>query len=96
MSVMEATVDPLSPGSRLDADHPENGVLIPRRFTLNKPSISPADTEYFDIFSPPPGEREVISQVDLLSSKETKIAHKSVRTAMAASGWVARTGMVGS
>jgi hypothetical protein len=30
---MEATVDPLSPGSRLDADHPENGVLIPRRFT---------------------------------------------------------------
>jgi hypothetical protein len=29
MSVMEATVDPLSPGSRLDADHPENGVLIP-------------------------------------------------------------------
>ena len=29
MSPMEATVDPLSPGSRLDADHPENGVLIP-------------------------------------------------------------------
>jgi hypothetical protein len=24
---------PLSPGSRLDADHPENGVLIPCRFT---------------------------------------------------------------
>jgi hypothetical protein len=34
MSVMEATVDPLSPGSRLDADHPENGVLIPCRFTV--------------------------------------------------------------
>jgi hypothetical protein len=33
MSAMEATVDPLSPGSRLDADHPENGVLIPCRFT---------------------------------------------------------------
>src|SRR3954454_14357303 len=33
MSIMKATVDPLSPGSRLDADHPENGVLIPRRFT---------------------------------------------------------------
>jgi hypothetical protein len=29
----EATVDPLSRGSRLDADHPENGVLIPCRFT---------------------------------------------------------------
>jgi hypothetical protein len=25
---------PLSPGSRLNADHPENGVLIPRRFTV--------------------------------------------------------------
>src|SRR5580658_6076370 len=30
---MEATVDPLPPGSRLDADHPENGVLIPCLFT---------------------------------------------------------------
>jgi hypothetical protein len=30
---MEATVDPPSRGSRLDADHPLNGVLIPRRFT---------------------------------------------------------------
>jgi hypothetical protein len=58
--------------------------------------MSPADTEYFDIFSPPPGDREVISQVDLLSSKETKIARKSVRTAIAASDWAARTGMVGS
>jgi hypothetical protein len=25
-----------SPGSRLDADHPENGVLIPRRFTVGR------------------------------------------------------------
>ena len=33
MSPMEATVDPPSRGSRLDADHPENGVLIPCRFT---------------------------------------------------------------
>src|SRR4051812_20199016 len=33
MSAMEATVDPPSPGSRLNADHPENGVLIPCRFT---------------------------------------------------------------
>ena len=30
---MEASVDPQPPGSRLDADHPENGVLIPCRFT---------------------------------------------------------------
>jgi SAM-dependent methyltransferase len=33
MSLMEATVDPPSRGSRLDADHPLNGVLIPCRFT---------------------------------------------------------------
>src|SRR4051812_14739597 len=33
VSPTEATVDPPSRGSRLDADHPENGVLIPRRFT---------------------------------------------------------------
>ena len=32
---MEATVDPSSPGSRLDADHPENGVLIPCVFTVD-------------------------------------------------------------
>ena len=31
---MEASVDPMSPGSLLDADHPENGVLIPCRFTI--------------------------------------------------------------
>src|SRR3982750_1578699 len=37
MSIMKATVDPLSPGSRLDADHPENGVLIPRRITVALP-----------------------------------------------------------
>jgi hypothetical protein len=30
---MEATVDPPSPGARLDAGHPENGGLIPCLFT---------------------------------------------------------------
>jgi hypothetical protein len=33
MFFMEAIVDPKPPGSRLDADHPENGVLIPCRIT---------------------------------------------------------------
>src|SRR5208283_2625226 len=33
MSPMEAIVNPPSRGSRLDADHPQNGVLIPCRFT---------------------------------------------------------------
>src|SRR5881392_2884235 len=36
VSPTEATVDPPSRGSRLDADHPEYGVLIPRRFTLGR------------------------------------------------------------
>ena len=39
---MEATVDPPSRGSRLDADHPLNGVLIPRRFTDFAPSVRQA------------------------------------------------------
>src|SRR3954447_6699534 len=37
VSPTEATVDPPSRGSRLDADHPENGVLIPCRFTHRRP-----------------------------------------------------------
>src|SRR5712671_4287258 len=36
-SPTEATVDPPSRGSRLDADHPQNGVLIPCRFTTSSP-----------------------------------------------------------
>lgn len=33
ISQMEASMNPQLQGSRLDADHPETGVLIPRRFT---------------------------------------------------------------
>src|SRR6516165_2606125 len=40
MFPMEATVDPSSPGSRLDADHPENGVLIPCLFTVDRRAVS--------------------------------------------------------
>ena len=39
MSPMGATVDPSSPGSRLDADHPENGVLIPCLITVSGHSV---------------------------------------------------------
>src|SRR5260370_2759812 len=35
MFPMEAIVNPPSRGSRLDGDHPRNGVLIPCRFTVN-------------------------------------------------------------
>jgi hypothetical protein len=45
----------------------------------NNPDTSPAGTEYFDIFSPFPGDNDVISQVERLSSNETKIALRSLR-----------------
>src|SRR5512132_3244695 len=45
-------------------------------------ATSPPRTTCFDIFSPPPGDSEVISHVDRLSSNETKIAPRSVRIAV--------------
>jgi hypothetical protein len=36
--------------------------------------MSPAGTECFDIFSPLPGDNDVINQFERLSSNETKIA----------------------
>src|ERR1035437_952583 len=52
----------------------------------NSPATSPLRTVCFDIFSPPPGDSDVISQVDRLSSNETKIAPRSVRIAVGAWG----------
>src|ERR1700687_2069404 len=51
----------------------------------NSSATSPPRTTCFDIFSPPPGDSDVISQVDRLSSNETKIAPRSVRIAVGAS-----------
>src|SRR5271166_2029648 len=45
----------------------------------NSAAMFPADTPCFDIFSPPPGETDVINQVERLSSKLTKIAPRLVR-----------------
>src|ERR1700722_18243168 len=47
----------------------------------NSPATPPPRTECFDILSPPPGDSDVISQVDRLSSNEMKIAPRSVRIA---------------
>src|SRR6267154_4199575 len=55
-----------------------------------------ADKPCFDIFSPPPGDSDVISQVERLSSNETKIAPRSVRIAVGASGRSAAICMVAS
>src|SRR4051794_32443606 len=56
--------------------------------------MSPLRTECFDIFSPPPGAREVMTQVERLSSRDTKIALRSVRTAACSSGRGQRACMV--
>jgi hypothetical protein len=42
-------------------------------------AMSPLRTACFDIFSPLPGESEVTTQVERLSSRDTKIALRSVR-----------------
>src|SRR3954452_2508310 len=57
-------------------------------------AMSPLRTECFDIFSPLPGAREVMTQVERLSSRETKIALRSVRTAACSSGRGQRACMV--
>src|SRR5690348_2065558 len=61
----------------------------------SSPDTSLAGTECLDIFSPAPGDREVISQVLRDSSIETKIAPRSVRIA-ACGGWGAPLSIFGS
>src|SRR3954471_8695283 len=56
--------------------------------------MSPLRTACFDIFSPPPGAREVMTQVERLSSRDTKIALRSVRIAACSSGRGQRACMV--
>jgi hypothetical protein len=60
----------------------------------SKPATSPARIECFDIFSPAPGDKDVISQVDRLSSRDAKIAGRSVWIAVDASVRSAATCMV--
>src|SRR5215210_1462644 len=57
-------------------------------------AMSPLRTECFDIVSPPPGASEVMTQVERLSSSETKIALRSVRIAAGSSGRGQRACMV--
>ena len=51
----------------------------------SSPATSPPATQRFDIFSPLPGESDVISHVFRLSSNETKIAPNCVRMAVGSS-----------
>src|SRR5258707_3224370 len=70
-----------------------NGKTLPvlaRAFSRSRakrsssPATSPLRTVCFDIFSPPPGDSDVISQVERLSSNEMKIAPRSVRIVVGA------------
>jgi hypothetical protein len=61
---------------------------------VSMPATSSAATACLDIFSPAPGDGEVISHFERLSSNETKIAPRSVRIAVDASGWCAATGVL--
>src|ERR1700732_4022020 len=56
--------------------------------------MSPAGTLYFDLFSPPSGDRYVNSQGERLSSNEMNIAPRSLRIAFGASGRSATVCMV--
>src|SRR3954467_1866134 len=57
-------------------------------------AMSPLRSACLDIFSPPPGAREVMTQVERLSSRDTKIALRSVRIAACSSGRGQRACMV--
>src|SRR3954471_20590908 len=61
----------------------------------SSPDTSLAGTECLDIFSPAPGDRDVISQALRDSSIETKIAPRSVRIAVCG-GWGAPLSIFGS
>src|SRR5215213_11958841 len=57
-------------------------------------AMLPLGTECFDIFSPLPGASDVMTQVERLSSRETKIALRSVRIAACSLGRGQRACMV--
>src|SRR5208283_5880578 len=57
-------------------------------------ATSPALTECFDIFSLEPGDSDVISQTDRLSSRDVKMQARWVWIAMGASAWSATVGML--
>jgi hypothetical protein len=56
--------------------------------------MSPAGTECFDIFSPPPGDSDVINQIERLNSTEAKIASRLVWIAVGCFGRSTATCMV--
>jgi len=70
---------------------PRKSLLLETRKPRQQRTGIPAGTLCFDIFSPLPGDSEVITQLERLSSIETKIAPRSLRIALGASG---RSGLI--
>jgi hypothetical protein len=76
--------NPSSPASWMTMIGTTRPVRV-RAFSLSwakrarRAAMSPLRTACFDIFSPLPGESEVTTQVERLSSRDTKIALRSVR-----------------
>src|SRR5689334_10029961 len=91
--------NPSSPASWMTMIGKTRPVRV-RAFSLSwakrarRAAMSPLRTERFDIFSPPPGESEVTTQVERLSSRDTKIALRSVRIGACSSGRGQRACMV--
>src|SRR5262249_6412163 len=75
---------------------PQLSLLLKLCEALHQPGEIAAGTECFDIFSPPPGDSEVISQLERLNSNETKIAPRWVWMAVNGSDLSATTFMVSS
>ena len=81
----------------MPGDVPGPRLLLDLCEALQQPGdITAPSSECFDILSPPPGDSDVISQIDRLSSSETKIAPRSVRIAVGVRGWSATMCMVAS
>ena len=75
---------------------PQLRLLLKLCEALQQPAHIAAMHCCFDIFSPPPGDSEVISQLDRLNSNETKIAPRSVWIAVNGSDLSVTTFMVSS
>ena len=81
---LQRTVNPEAVQPRFlnddDRDHfpvRRESLLLSSVKRVSSAAMSPAGTLCFDIFSPPPGNTDVTSQIERLSSKETKIAPRS-------------------
>jgi len=101
MSPMETIVDPPFRGSLLDADHPENGVLIPRRITqlaviplavIDYENQGESTKSALAMLTKPSAEMVAAWRAGDLTGAPDPAAELKLRTNMAAAGAVAVRG----